>query len=141
GHADPQVVDDPAVPAQVVVMTGLGAVAVRVEQEGAVVVLAVLWTRPGLSVIRVACVDAGLPEVAYPVVVGRHESDVEPARYRVLIVGGRQPEVLPLAERARSVALVDAKGLEHGVVEALRGHPVGDAYRDVVEHESDNLRA
>src|SRR3954470_3822436 len=50
---DPEVVDD-AAGAQGVVMDGLGAVAVWVEQKAAVVVVAVLRARPGRAVVPVA---------------------------------------------------------------------------------------
>jgi hypothetical protein len=45
-----------------VVVDGLGAVAVRVEEEAAVVVRPVLGTRAGSAVVAVAGVDAGFPQ-------------------------------------------------------------------------------
>ena len=53
---------DHAVAAQLAVVDGLGAVAVRVEQERAVVVVAVPAARARLAGIAVAGAHAGLPE-------------------------------------------------------------------------------
>jgi HAD superfamily hydrolase (TIGR01509 family) len=140
GHPDPQVVDDPA-PARALVVDRLGAVAVGVEQERAVVVGPVLGPDARRAVVAVAGVDAGLPGLLDPVAVARHEADVQPAGDRVLGVGRGHAEVLPLAEGPGAVALIDAERLQDDVVEALSGAAVAGAYRHVVEHEADNLRA
>jgi hypothetical protein len=47
GDADPEMVDDVLALASATVVDGLGAVAVRVEEEGAVVVVVVLGPRAG----------------------------------------------------------------------------------------------
>jgi hypothetical protein len=62
GDADPEMVDAPVL-AQRAVMDGLGAVAVRVEQEPAVVVVAVLRPRAWPPVVPEPGRRAGTPEL------------------------------------------------------------------------------
>jgi hypothetical protein len=78
--AEPQVVDA-AVGywALAVGVDGLDAVAVRIEQERAVVVGTVGRARPGCAVARVTAVDPRLPEGVDGRAVGRAEADVQPA--------------------------------------------------------------
>jgi hypothetical protein len=63
-HACPHVVDVPR-RADTAVDHGFHAVSIRVEQEGAVVVVAALRARPGCAVVAVAGVDTGTPEALY----------------------------------------------------------------------------
>ena len=76
GNANPEVVDRAAA-ADRTVVDGLGAVPVRVEEEGPVVVAAVLWTRSGLAVALVAGTVADLPEAVDVLPRRRREADVE----------------------------------------------------------------
>jgi hypothetical protein len=133
--ADPEVVDR-AAGAQRAVVDGLDARAVRVEQEGAVVVVAVLRPRPGLAVRAAPGGDAGLPERVDLRAGRRHEADVQPPGRLALGEG----EVVPLRELLVGVRLPDPDRREHRLVEALRGLPVGDADRHVVEHRRDYAR-
>ncbi len=116
------------------VVDRLGAVAVRVEQKRAVVVLRVLRPRPGWAVVPIAGRGAGPPEVVDVRTRGRHEPDVEVPRGRLLRVGRRQREVVPLGEGLARVASLDSDRAEHGLVEALRRLTVRGANRHVVEH-------
>jgi hypothetical protein len=112
----------------------LGAVAVGVEQEAAVVVGAVLRARPGLAVGRVAGLDGRLPALVDALLRGCDERDVQPLRQGVLVVRLGQREVVPLRERPGAIRPVDPEDGQHRVVEALGRVPVADADRDVVEH-------
>jgi hypothetical protein len=125
---------DVAALAQRAVVDRLGAVAVRVEQEGAVVVVAVLGTQPGRPVVAVAGLRARPPEGIDVLARGRDEADVQPPRHRVLLVGLRQGEVVPFGEVLIRGGRFDPDRLEDEAVEAHRGLTVGDADRDVVEH-------
>ena len=116
------------------VVDGLGAVAVGVEQEAAVVVVAVLGPRPRRAVVAVARLRAGAPERLDVLARARAEGDVQPARDRVRGVGRREREVVPLGEARVAVGGLDAQRLEHRVVEGLRRGAVGDPDGHVVEH-------
>ena len=70
--ANPEVVDRATLPQRPVVH-GLGAVAVRVEQEGAVVVLPVLRTRAGRAVFAVSGLGPHAPELVDVGTRGCHE--------------------------------------------------------------------
>ena len=118
---------------------GLGAVAVGIEQERAVVVAAVLRPGPGLPVVGVAGLGARLPEGVDLLAGGRPEAHVEAPRRRLGVVGAGEREVLPFREGPGPVALVDAQGRQDRLVEPLRGLPVVDADRHVVEHREDTL--
>ncbi len=133
GDADPEVVDPPPHPHRPVVH-GLGAVAVRVEQEGAVVVVPVLRPRARRAVVAVArprCRRARTRRRARATArrtrcAGRASPG---ARRRRLRARSR-----PTRRTARRVRLLDAERPQHGLVEALRRLAVRDADRDVVEH-------
>ena len=81
GDADPEVIDDRSL-AQRAVVHGFGAVAVRVEEERAVVVVAVLRTQPGRAVVWVARGGTRLPELVDVSTRRGGEADVQPPRHR-----------------------------------------------------------
>ena len=87
-----------------VVVDRLGAVAVGVEQEAAVVVVAVLGAQAGLAVVAVAGVDAGLPERVDVLARRRGEADVEAARRGLLGVRGREARTGPIRRASRPCA-------------------------------------
>ena len=133
GDADPEVVDD-ASAAHRAVMDGLGAVAVGIEQERSVVVVAVLRPAPRCPIAGESGRGTGLPEQVDLLTRGSDEAHMQSPGRRILIVRARQREVLPLGERPGPVGLLDPERLEHGVVEALRRGPVAGADGHVVEH-------
>ena len=90
--------------AHVAVVDRLGAVAVGVEQERAVVVVAVLRPRPGRAVVAVAGLGAGAPERVDLLARAGAEGDVEAARDRLLASAAREREVVPLGEVRVAVA-------------------------------------
>src|SRR5204863_5945985 len=113
-------------------MPGLGAVAIGIEEESAVVVIAVFRPRAGSAVVAVAAFRSRPPERVDKLARSRAEADVKVARDGVIVVGGRERE-LPLPD---GVLLVSPRALDpdrpqHGVVEALGRLAVGHADRDV----------
>ena len=115
---DPEVVDVPAL-AERSVVDGFGAVAVRVEQEGAVVVVAVLRPQARLPVVLVPGLGPNAPERVDELARGGDEGDVQPARHGVLLVGLAECEVVPLHEVLVPVGLADPDRLQDEVVEPL----------------------
>jgi hypothetical protein len=85
-------VDDVVARARATQVDGLGAVAVRVEQEGAVVVGAVPWPRPWLPVAWMTGLRADLPE-----------------RVDVLARAGDERHVKAMGDRTVFPCLRDAK--------------------------------
>jgi hypothetical protein len=133
GDADPDVVDVPG-RADLAVVDGLRAVAVRIEQEAAVVVVAVLGPRPRGAIVAVPPVHPGSPERVDVLARARDEADVQPARDRVASLRRGEREVVPLGEARVAVGRLDAQRLEHRAVEGLRRRAVRDSDGDVVEH-------
>ena len=130
--ADPQVVDHP-VAAQVAVVDGLGAVAVRVEQERAVVVVAVLAARARLAGVAVAGAHARLPERLDVLARRRGEGDVQPPRHAARVLGLAEREVVRLVPEGR-IGQLDPDRRKDRAVEAFRRRGIGGPDRDVVEH-------
>src|SRR5918996_2160411 len=71
--AHPEVVDDILALAGATVVDGLGAVSIRVEEEGAVVVVVVLGPRARLAVARIARLHPRLPGRVHLLARARHE--------------------------------------------------------------------
>src|SRR5207302_294187 len=119
----------------------LGAVAVGVEQEPAVVRRGVLRARPRSAIVAVARVDAGPPKRVDLRAVAGAEADVEPAGHRVLAVRRPNGPVLPLDQPGVRVTGLDAQHGEHGAVEALRRGEIRNGDSDVVEHPGEATSA
>jgi hypothetical protein len=129
---------DVALAVHAAVVHGLDAVAVRVEEERAVVVTGVLRAQAWPTVALVAGFEAALPERIDLGARARPEADVQTGRR---FITARDREVAPRGELRAAVAelagrsrLLDAYRAQHSLVEALRSLTVADADRDVVDH-------
>ncbi len=117
-----------------VAVNRLDAVAVRVEQEAAVVVGAVDRAGAGRAVVEVAGRHPRAPEGVHRLTARRTEADVEATGQGVRTIGGADRPVLPLDEPGVRVARLDAQHGEDRPVEALGRGQVRDGDPDVVEH-------
>jgi hypothetical protein len=98
--ADPEVVDHVVAVARTAVVDGLRAVAVRVDQQGAVVLLVVLRPQPRLTVARVAGLRSCAPERVDVLTRACDERDMQAARQRPVFARLRHTEIVPLVEVA-----------------------------------------
>src|SRR3954451_10166626 len=133
--ADPEVVNALLTLAELGMVNGLDAVAVWVPDEGAVVAGRVLRPRSGRAVVAVAG-----PRHRLPPGVDRRtglcdECDVQVPRQRPLVSALRDREVVPLEEVPVARRIREAEGLQRKTVEGAARVQVGDANRDVVEHD------
>jgi hypothetical protein len=111
----------------------LGAVAIGVEQEAAVVVRTVLGSWAGLAVVAVAGVDARLPEGVYVGEGRRRERDVQAARDRVVLVDRGEREVTPPGDDLVLARALEPERREDPLVELLGPRPIRRPDGDVVE--------
>ena len=116
------------------VVDGLRAVAVGVEQERAVVVVAVLRPRARLAVAREAGPGARPPKLVHFGTRGRDETDVQAPGRRLAFRDRSDGEVVSFGDGQVRVGLLDPERREHEVVEALRRLTVRHADGDVIEH-------
>ena len=79
GDPDPEVVDAILAPARTPVVHGLDAVAVRIQDEAAVVILGVLRPRAGMAVVRMACAGHRRPPLVHGFARRGHEGGVKVA--------------------------------------------------------------
>jgi hypothetical protein len=101
------------------VVDRLGAVAVRVEQERAVVVGRVLRALARRAVVAVAGGRADPPELVDELARRRQPGDVQAPRDRVVRVRGGEREVVPLGEVVARVRLLAPERAQQGRVEPL----------------------
>jgi hypothetical protein len=135
GDADPDMVDAARL-THPAVMHRLCAVAVRVEKECSVVVLAVLRTRARGAVVPIAGFGTRAPELVDLRSRRCEEGDVQPACDRLVLAGLREREVAPLRVWIRTARLLQANRRQNRVVEPLGGRTIRDPDRHVVEHVS-----
>ncbi len=138
GDPDPKVVDEVVAGARLSRVDRLGAVAVRVEQEGAVVAGGVLRPLARFAVALVAGVDTRLPEGIHVVAGPSDERDVKMARRRPLGTCLRDAEVVPFVEMLARVRDVVAEDAEERFVELPTRAAVGHADPHVVPHREDS---
>src|SRR5439155_14790724 len=123
-----------------VVMHGLDAVTVGVEDERAVIIGPVQGPRPGRAVVAVTRGCQHTPELVDMLARGRDECNVQGARHRTFCARTRDREVVPLEEMTAEIGLSELELREGGDVELLRNLEIRDSDRYVVEH-SRQLRA
>src|SRR5436190_21017727 len=134
GNTNPDVIDRSRPP--LFVMYGFGAIAVRIEQEGAVVAGRVLRPRARRAVVAVAGLGSDPPELVDVLARRRDERDMEPPRHGLLLGRLREREGVPLGAELAAMALLDSDREQNRLVEPLRSRAVRGADRDVVEHVS-----
>jgi hypothetical protein len=122
---------DQSAAARIVVIDRLGAVAVGVEEECAVVRRRVFGARAGLAIALVAGGSSDAPELVDECARRRDEPDMQSAR-RIGILEDEQFVVAP-RRPAVPVMFRDAERRQNELVEALRRLAVGCANRDVIE--------
>src|SRR6266542_4808200 len=131
--ANPEVIDLPGSALSSVVHR-FGAVAVRVEQERTVVVVAVLGTLARLAVVAVAGTRPRAPELIHELARRSEERHMQAPGHRLLLACLRNGEVAPFREPLARVCPLDADRAQHRLVEPLRRLAVRHTNRHVVEH-------
>jgi hypothetical protein len=96
--AQPEVVDAPAVRADVLFVHGLDAVSVGVEHEGAVVAGSILLTQPGRAMVTEASLRQRPPELLHTIPRRRGEPDMHVPRDRPVVSSLGDRKILPLEE-------------------------------------------
>ena len=137
--SDPEVIDHWAAAGLAKPTARFDAVAVGVEEKGAVVVRVVLRPQPRLAVARVARIGARLPEGIDLLARTRGEANMEMARHRMVVVSLRHRVVAPLVKGRARLHRLEAEHGEDDVVEPATRLLVGGADRDVVEHQRTSI--
>jgi hypothetical protein len=135
GDPEPEVIDRRPALGTPRPVHGLDAVAVWIEEKGAVVVLGVLRSEPGLAVTGVPRLHPAPPEGVDLFLRRRREGHVQVPSHRMVGVDLHDPEVRPLV-----VLPVGVRRLaEHRRVEAPRRRAVADPDIQVIEHQSRSI--
>lgn len=132
-HPDPEVID-PAPWSHGIVPYRLGAVAIEVAEEGAVIpgrVLGALARRP---IVLIAGAGSSPPELIDPLPRWCDEGDVQVPGRRMLGRGAEEAELVPLDPTVGGTRRLDAERAENSAVKALRRTEIIGTDRDVVEH-------
>lgn len=101
------------------------AVAIRIEQEGAVLVRPADRARHRRAVVPITGVDPRTPEGVYGLAIGRAEADVQAVGQSVLAVRRADPPVVSPKHLGARTTRLDSEHAEHTAVEALGCGEIG----------------